>query len=228
METDLLQIKIEVAKKNLAEDTLSAINSVDWKAVINEMVNKRGFSIEQLGTLEMETELLLCGLVTPANYPRELQGGMGINKSQLDELLKEMDEKVFRKIKEKLIEITERKKFAYSQENSAAKPADASALKDAGIKIIPTPEPRTETAPLTVAREELLKKIEKPEPAPEISTEPHPIVMQKLSGPMQMPNKETVHTVDSLTKTAPAAKSQPEKPVSAANYAVDPYRETPE
>ena len=54
---DLLQIKIEQAKAKLSEDTLDAINSVPWQAEILKMRETKGYSFEQLGDLELETEL---------------------------------------------------------------------------------------------------------------------------------------------------------------------------
>lgn len=74
---DLLQIKIEQAKAQLPEDTQNAISAVDWKAVILGMRGKRGYSFEQLGDLEIETELLLCGLLNPENYSKELEKECG-------------------------------------------------------------------------------------------------------------------------------------------------------
>ena len=74
--TDLLQIKIEKAKAQLSDDTLNAINAVDWKAVILSIRETKGYSFEQLGDLETETELLLCGLLSPENYSKELENRM--------------------------------------------------------------------------------------------------------------------------------------------------------
>ena len=95
---DILQIKIDRAKEDLPKETLKAINSVDWREVILGMREKKGYSYEQLEDLELETELLLCGLVSPQNYPKELEKRMGISQNQANELVKEMNEKVFAKI----------------------------------------------------------------------------------------------------------------------------------
>src|SRR3989339_153420 len=100
---DLLQIKIEKAKAELPEDTQNAINAVDWKAVIFSMREKRGYSFEQLGDLEIETELLLCGLLGPENYSKELEKRMRLSKAEVNDLVREMNDRVFAKIKENLI-----------------------------------------------------------------------------------------------------------------------------
>lgn len=134
---DLLQIKIEKAKAELPEDTQNAINAVDWKAVIFGLREKKGYSFEQLGDLEIETELLLCGLLGPENYSKELEKRMRLSKAEVNDLIKEMNDLVFKKIKENLIKITERKKTFKEQ------PPESSA------KIIPTeivPEKPTPTS----------------------------------------------------------------------------------
>lgn len=108
---DLLQIKIERAKAELPADTVNAIAVVDWKAVILGMRAKKGYSFEQLGDLELETELLLCGLLSPEKYPKELETRMKISKMEANELVNEMNDLVFKKVRAELIKNTERKKI---------------------------------------------------------------------------------------------------------------------
>ncbi len=79
---DLLQIKIEQAKARLPKETLEAIESVDWQAIILSLREKKGYNFEQLGDLETETELLLCGLLNPKDYPGELERRMRISKTE--------------------------------------------------------------------------------------------------------------------------------------------------
>ena len=97
---DLLQIRIEKAKRQLSEDTLNAIAAVPWQAAILKMRETKGYSFEQLGDLELETELLLCGLVSSQDYPKELENRMKISKAAANELVQEMNREVFSKIKE--------------------------------------------------------------------------------------------------------------------------------
>src|SRR6185503_10131432 len=97
---DLLQIRMEKAKRELPLETVNAINSVDWKTTILGMRQKRGFTFEQLGDLELETELLLSGLVSVENYPKELSRRLNISKAAADDLVNEMNDLIFRKIRE--------------------------------------------------------------------------------------------------------------------------------
>jgi hypothetical protein len=201
---DLLQIKIEKAKSGLSEDTLNAINAVDWRAVILGLREKGGYSFEQLGDLELETELVLCGLLPPVDYPKELENRMKLSKMQVNELVQEMNNLVFSKIKEELIKSTERKKiFAKSEKN------DKAILNSAGIEIITKPD-------LTLPELKVGDKQEK--------TEIHPMLAQKLSDSVQTPLVKTEHTLENITKT-----NMPNSENTKAKIPnVDPYREIPE
>jgi len=106
---DLLQVKIEKAKQNLSQDTRIAIDSVDWEKIISEIKMKKGFTEDQVGVLLLETEILLSGLTSPNEYQKKLMDGMILKKADLELLLNELNELVFKKIKEKLIQIIEEK-----------------------------------------------------------------------------------------------------------------------
>jgi len=225
---DLLQIKIEKAKRELPVETANAIASVDWRAAILGLREKKGYTFEQLGDLELETELLLCGLVSPEAYPGELEKRMGISGAQANELVNEMNGLVFRKIREELIKNTERKKIF--QKNLGEQESQES-------HEIPT---KRDTPAMPKAQTVQTGKLEietsqKPSAHPvrglahnevaspqdlggATSNGTHPILAQKLSGNFQTKVVETEHTLDNLTpsnKPSPAPK-------------IDPYREVPE
>lgn len=107
---DLLKIKIEKAKRELPEESRSAIDAVDWKTAILEMRTEKGYSYAQLEDLEIETELLLCGLISTKDYPKEIEKRLNIPRAQVNELVNEMNEKVFKKIREQLVKNIDSKK----------------------------------------------------------------------------------------------------------------------
>ena len=229
---DLLQIKIEKARMELPADTRAAIDAVDWRGVIMEIRNKEGYDFIQLGELEIETELLLCGLANPENYPRQIEKGMGITHEAAQKLVNEMNDKVFKKIKEELIKITENKKLV--AEKAEPQPVDVEKplnerLGKAGIQITEMAPAQNGSVQALETREEILEKIEKPAPVL-ANTEPHPLLVEKLSGPMQIPSTKTVHSLDNLTKPPLPANTAPVKPTPSApqKYSEDPYREKPE
>ena len=189
---DLLQIKIDDAKEKLPPDTLKAIETVDWKATILRLKETKGYSIEQLGNLETETELLLCGLVSSVQYPKELENRMGISKAQANELVHEMNELVFKKIREELIKISEEKKNKNHTERDTEDrgnpvpiiirketpkvettpiqvdidTGDTKILESAGISVAPLPtlESKAEIPPVSKEdRQDLLLKVEHPD-----------------------------------------------------------------
>ncbi len=198
---DLLQIKIEKAKAELPEDTQNAINAVDWKIVILSLREKKGYTFEQLGDLETETELLLCGLVSPENYSKELEKRMRLSKAEVNDLVREMNDRVFAKIKENLIKIVERKeKFKGQSENPA------SFARTVLAKGNETEEEKRDTQILSSAGIEII---------------PPTILTQKMSSYVKNEVKKTEHSLNNLTPSnVPSAV--PTKPV------VDPYREIPE
>lgn len=101
METqDELQILINEARTLLSEESRSAIDSVDWKLIILEIGNN--LNSDQLETLEIETELLLCGILSPMEYEKELEKRLKISKEEISILLKKMDEMIFQKMQQEL------------------------------------------------------------------------------------------------------------------------------
>lgn len=217
---DLLRIKIEKAKRELPLETVNAIDAVDWRTPILGLRSKYGYTFEQLGDLELETELLLCGLVSGANYPKELANRMKISKGAANELVNEMNNLVFKKIREELVKNAERKKILARSEKKDVN--EAQILNTAGIEIIPEATPNLLERPELTAgekevekREDILKKIENPEA--------HPILAQKLSSSFGIGTVETKHSLENITKAPNEVKTPvPKKP------SIDPYREIPE
>ena len=239
---DLLQIKINKAREELSEESRRALDAVDWKTIILGMRAEKGYSYTQLENLELETELLLCGLINPEDYPKEIEKRMGIPKANIDELVNEMNEKVFKKIREELVKNVERKKTPENRQ-PVSEPEKQSLETSSEIA-------HADEKPME-GREELLRKIEHPdllkqkelpagnpmepkEQTPKASPvnipkdtilgdialgdkkETPSILTQKLSGSFQIPTVQTDHSLNNL--------SQNNIPNSTPK--VDPYRET--
>jgi len=180
---DLLQIKIEKAKAALPAETVNATAAVDWKAAILGLRGKHGYTFEQLGDLELETELLLCGLLTPSDYPKELENRMKISRSAANELVSEMNDLVFKKIQAEMIKNVERKKVF-------AKKEIPEELKGQSLN-----------NPPRAVLENMAK------------LEVHPILTQKLSSSFKIPMVETDHTLKNLQPSSTQNGSIPKKPV---------------
>ena len=98
---DVLQMEIDKARSNLTLESREAIDAVDWKSIVAGMGKK--YTPDQLENLETETELLLCGLLSPEYYVKELETRMKLPKSEIDILIGEMDKLIFKKIQSVLI-----------------------------------------------------------------------------------------------------------------------------
>ncbi|MEI7425012.1 MAG: phenylalanine--tRNA ligase beta subunit-related protein, partial [Candidatus Staskawiczbacteria bacterium] len=240
---DMLQIKIERAKDALPKETLSAINSIDWRAAILGMKDRKGYSFEQLEDLELETELLLCGLAKPEGYPKALEQKLKISRPQADLLVQEMNEFVFKKIKDELIKNSQREEIFIKKDTEkigesgfqdimmADKPKETNVKSD-----VPMPPPRPATnEQLRITNYELktttpniTESVKTDTPVTPTSTiednkKINSILNQKLSGPVQSSTVKTEYTLPSLgsDKTAPATVNKTS--VSKA----DPYRMDP-
>ncbi|OGI63206.1 hypothetical protein A2818_00150 [Candidatus Nomurabacteria bacterium RIFCSPHIGHO2_01_FULL_40_12] len=203
---DPLQIKIEQAKAKMSEDAVNAISAVDWKAAILTLREKKGYTFEQLGDMELATELLLCGLITPKNYPKELEKQMKIPGREVSELVNLMNDMVFKKIREELIKNAERKKV-FSKKTDM---------------------------PINVKKSDefIAKKVPTPRVVPD---KVHPILAQKLTGPLQNPTVNTEHSLNNISKpvrsassTADAGGTNPPSIPPSYTKGKDPYRLSPE
>ena len=193
---------------------------------------KKGYTFEQLGDLELETELLLAGLTSPEDYPKELAKRLAISRADANELVNEMNDLVFKKIRGELIKNTERKKI-FASRMKETENNDTEILNSAGIKIIPDRREQTkelETGTVeekTENRENILKIIEKPDVSVESYSEPkkeepYSILAQKFSGSNQIPIVKTEHSLENLTPTSKGVG------VGTKTSKIDPYREIPE
>ena len=196
---DLLKIKIDRARTQLPKETVQAIDAVPWREIIMGMRIKKGYTFEQLGDLETETELMLCGLLSPEQYPKELATRMQISKNETGKLIEELNEGVFRKIREEMIKITEQKKALSSTPAAQSvnlEQTEREVLKQSGIEVLTDP---------------VLDEME-------LSPPPiHPELTKKLFEPTQTATVKTEHSVGNLSKAR--APIQPNTPK------VDPYRE---
>ena len=210
---DLLQIKIDKAKAALPEATRRAIETSNWKDVIVKMRETHGYTYEQLGDLELETELLLAGLVPTDKYPKELEARMKISPAQAQELVNEMNQLVFSKIREEFVKITETPRPV----SSPPAKGEWSPRATEGVK-------KTEPSLPEVGMPEIEGKILK-QAGIEI-TPKGPVPNMKLTDTFQMPKKTTEYTLPGISKTPEAAGKVDEPPKKYSG--LDPYREKPQ
>jgi hypothetical protein len=225
---DMLQIKIDRARESLPKETVKAIDSVDWRAVILGMREKKGYSYEQLEDLELETELLLCGLLNPADYPKELEERLKLPKPQIDLLVNEMNEFVFKKIKDELIKTSERREIFVKTptvENIEVPIVDTLRKDIEKEKIPPALNNKTdlEVMPIEIPPTNTSKTSGEEKGKGSVETIEKSISNQKLSGSFQIPTTKTEYSLPSLGKDKTNPMSSRIIPSKE-----DPYREMPE
>ncbi len=225
--TDELKQKIDKARMALSAESRAAIDSVDWKSVIIGMRESKKYSFSQIEALGTATETILAGLMSGKEYKQELKNKMALSEDEANKLVAEMNDIVFKKIKENLV-----KKLGEQRTTTEVKilkpeisPEDTSILASAGISLdkdtdTEKPEEKMENKEDMIAKIENTDLIKKPA---------IPLVAAKLTSSFQIPAVKTDHA----SPTVPARPTQPvlKKIVTAAKPTLpteDPYREPTE
>jgi hypothetical protein len=199
--TKLIRERFDSLPKMVQDVILSS----DYENSLLEIGKQYQLNVEQLGMLEQETTLTMMGLTPLKDFETELIHQLNVDKEKGSQIVKDIDEKVFLRIRDllKLMntgeldetpneEVTEETQMKVGRIDSMMPKkvdaenltkdarADVQTLSNAGIEIIP-------------------EKLEIP------TAEKTPsILAQKLSAPMQTPAVRTDHTLENLTKTVPA------------------------
>lgn len=223
-ETDRLKIKISKAREQLSEETRNSIDSVPWKTFILEMRETKGYSFAQLADLEIETDLLLCGLLSPEQYPKELEARLKISKQETAELVEYMNTRIFKKIREEFVKITEKRKLITAKPEKASPEAQKTdehfvtedfrgALKNAGIELLQDH--------VELETPEQIEKREKTAPNSMPSATVVPPI--KILAPTQAKKVSTEYTLNNLSKSEDKKDTK-----SSYEGGRDPYRIIPE
>lgn len=64
---------------------------------------KNGLNEDQLGTLQLETNLVMLGLVHPDKYSDELKSHLNVNDIKIDNIVNDINKELLTEIREKLI-----------------------------------------------------------------------------------------------------------------------------
>lgn len=228
-EKDELKEQIAIARATLSPETREAIDSVDWKSIVVSMRESKKFSFSQIETLGIETEKVLVGLIGGESYKRELKDKMDLPPDDLNKLIAEMNEKVFKKIKENLVA-----KLGENRNTTSIKALEIPPIREipkeeisndenkvfenAGINLEKPMAPEGKWAEGLDAPSEMIAQIENIDLIPKKNT---PIIEKKLTASFQLPKVETKYQVtpeNSVQKTKIEPVAKPSIPK------VDPYR----
>ena len=187
------------------------------------MREKKGYSFSQLEDLEIETELLLYGLLKPEDYPKELENKMKISKEDSNELINQLNESIFNKVRNELVKNSETRKVPVTSEKKEEikleiqeEKENTKVLDQSGIEIVSEEKKEEKPEIQTEKREDMLKKVENPEPTEtKIQTPPPSFLEQKLGSSFKIAPTETKYP-DATIKHSPLGSTKK-----------DPYREDP-
>lgn len=217
-----MEITLEEIKKKfetLPEDLKWAIMGAKVDDNIIEIGNIEHLNVEQMGQLSLETHMVMLGFMHPDEFESSVQASLGLPTEKTHALVTAVNEKILRKIREKMMKV-----FGNIEKIPETSKTE-SVLDKAGINLVELPSTTTVSSGVSIEnREDILKRIEKPETIPVVKAEIHPILAQKLSGFSKNTVVETDHSLNNLSsnKTAPVGPEVNKIPQ------VDPYREKPE
>lgn len=145
----------------LPKEIQSIITSSDYQMKLFEIAKKHKLTYEKLGTLEMETTLVLLGMTHPKNYESDLSEQLKLKPEEITSIVEEVKTEVFSPIHNMLMGIYEN---APGETEADVTRNEKSILDKAGISISgeTTPTPTSTTKPLD-SRNEMLKSIETPQ-----------------------------------------------------------------
>ncbi len=105
-------VKTEMAKRYalLPEEIQKAIMSTDYQQKLFNLAKTHKLTYEELGTLELETTMVLLGMTRPEEYRDELQLELKKNDLEIDALVKDVGDQVFSPIRGALDRVYSAKK----------------------------------------------------------------------------------------------------------------------
>ncbi len=233
-ETPEIEQKLDVSFEKLPEEVEDIVKGSNYQALLYNIAKGYNLTIAQMGILETAVTNLINGTLRPEEFEDSLEKSLKLSPETIGKMVNDINEKIFKKIREGLIKITEQKQsedrptIPETMEASTASKQEESTqvLNSAGIEIIPEKLELEPAEKPTENREDMLQKVEKPEPARlneanRSGGEVHPILAQKLSGSLKIPMTTTEHSLGNITKTNTATPTN-------TTQKIDPYREIPE
>lgn len=168
----------------LPESIQEVILSTNYEESLIEIGKKYNLNVGQLGILERETTLVMMGLTPTKDFEVELTRELNVDKMRGSQIVKDINEKVFLKIRDLLKLMNTPQGEEPSLEKTEAE-KEHEILKSAGIEIIP-------------------EKLE--------LDSPHPVLTQKLSGFVKNEVVQTDHSMENITKETKTSGNRADVP----------------
>jgi hypothetical protein len=191
--------------KSLPEDLQEAITSVESAQILSEIGNKFKLHIDQQSILGEETGYVLLGVSDPMEFVSSLSTKIGIDRTIASQIVSEINEKIFVKIKESLRQI-------HSGTRPPVTPEIKQTLSSNLIKEISTKELNIPKEAMSILKGESSNKVQEKKSGTEIfgfskddDKNGHMDIMeQKMKTDFSLPKTE-----NGLTKSAQTQSSDP-------------------
>ncbi len=108
---------IDEQMNQVPKEVSDAIKASDWERVVFNIGREHKLHIDQIDILSVETIMTMLGIVNPKEYFSYLEKNLGTNEETLLDIVEDVNEKLFSKIREVL-------KKVYTQESADSIMAD--------------------------------------------------------------------------------------------------------
>lgn len=197
--------------KKLPKEVVTFISSTDWGSEANEIGSLYNLSNEELFTFKQEITFVLAGLIHPDEFKEVLEQEAGIEGTVLEELVTNVEKKIFSPIRPALVEFFEKEALKSAEDDVVTTEKTRTQMPDVAPDNLPTEEggePLIPPIPSKFGRGEA-----------EIPSHPFEEKMKKVFTAGQQ-------SMGELTLEAPAQKTpSPQAPKTPPIYQADPYRE---
>jgi hypothetical protein len=131
--------------EELPGDVKEAMSSVETTRIILDMQKKYAFHVDQTGSLSNEILLLSLGLTPPQKFSENIEKRMRISPDVAQKVTVEVNEKIFRPIRESLMRIHKKRSEKHALENVAENKLSGSFSLPKKPATVPGVDPYRET-----------------------------------------------------------------------------------
>ncbi len=168
----------------LPEINQQALKSFDWATELLAIGKNYGLHIDELEDLQIETMLVMVGLVPPENYQNELITRLAISPTEANKIIEQVNERIFTPIHD------------YIVNGGPKKPTTpAGVMESAGFEIT------NDDTPLTPVADKLVRVGGVPQPIqmnPDINPAPQPTPTTTPVSPLQFHPEESKTTTPEI------------------------------
>lgn len=178
----------------LPEITQKALKSFDWATQLLSIGKEYGLHIDQLEDLQLETMMVLVGIIPPESYEVELETKLAISPAEAAKILKAVNTQIFVPIHDYIVN---------DGDNKVITPevSETNVMESAGFHMTDDETPITiQTQPVrTGGLGGTTQSIPESKPEPEIQSGPAPLQFHPDTAPAQTPVPELVPTMPTVS-----------------------------